>query len=87
MSVEIKAITADWCGPCKMMKPIVAEICEEQGHVLTVIDVDAEPDLCQSLGIRGVPTFIVYKDSVEVKRIVGASTKGSFEATLEAALK
>jgi thioredoxin 1 len=68
---------AEWCGPCKMIGPIVEEVAAEYGDKLRVakMDVDSNPKTPQSLGIRGIPTLILFKDGVEAKRIVGYRTK------------
>jgi thioredoxin 1 len=68
---------ADWCGPCKMIGPIVEEVAQEYADRLRVIkmDVDANPNTPQGLGIRGIPTLILFKDGAEVERIIGYRTK------------
>jgi thioredoxin 1 len=68
---------AEWCGPCKMIGPIVEEIAAEYTERMRVakMDVDANPKTPQSLGIRGIPTLILFKDGVEAKRIIGYRTK------------
>jgi thioredoxin 1 len=68
---------ADWCGPCKMIGPIVEEVAQEYADKLRVfkMDVDANPDTPQGLGIRGIPTLIVFENGAEAKRIVGYRTK------------
>jgi thioredoxin 1 len=68
---------ADWCGPCKMIGPVVEEVAAEYAEKLRVakMDVDENPKTPQSLGIRGIPTLILFKDGVEAKRIVGYRNK------------
>jgi thioredoxin 1 len=68
---------AEWCGPCKMIGPVVEEVAAEYAEELRVakMDVDENPKTPQSLGIRGIPTLILFKDGVEAKRIVGYRTK------------
>jgi thioredoxin 1 len=68
---------ADWCGPCKMIGPIVEEVAQEYADRLRVIkmDVDANPNTPRDLGIRGIPTLILFKDGAEVERIIGYRTK------------
>lgn len=68
---------AEWCGPCKMVAPIVEAIADEYDGKLRVgkMDVDTNPKTPQGLGIRGIPTLILFKDGVEVTRIVGYRPK------------
>ena len=73
---------AEWCGPCRMIGPVVDEVAREYNDHLRVVrvDVDANPQTPRSLGIMGIPTLILFKDGMEIKRIVGFRTK---EALLE----
>jgi thioredoxin 1 len=68
---------AAWCGPCHMIAPIVEEIAGEYSDRLKVakMDVDANPNTPGQLGIRGIPTLILFKDGAEVKRLVGYRPK------------
>jgi thioredoxin 1 len=69
---------ADWCGPCKMIAPIVGELAVEQAGTLQVakIDVDANPDASLRYGVMSIPTLLVFKDGQVAKRLVGAKGKG-----------
>lgn len=69
--------TADWCQPCKNMKPIVQEIEIDQNVKFQKIDVDYEKELVEQYGIRSVPTFILIENNSEVRRISGAQTRDS----------
>jgi thioredoxin 1 len=68
---------AEWCGPCKMIAPVVEQVAAEYADKLRVakMDVDSNPQTPQSLGIRGIPTLILFKDGVEATRIVGYRTR------------
>ncbi len=68
---------ADWCGPCKMIAPILDEIAEEQGDAVTIakLNVDENPSLAQRFGVMSIPTMLVFKDGEVEKRIVGAKGK------------
>jgi thioredoxin 1 len=69
--------TAEWCGPCKRLAPIVDEIARDTVGSLKVgkIDIDASPAVSARFGIRGAPTVIVFKDGREVARQVGVTSK------------
>lgn len=64
---------ADWCGPCKMVAPLVDEIAgEKTGRILVAkVDTDEAPELSSRLGIRGVPTLILFENGEEVERSAG----------------
>lgn len=68
---------ATWCGPCKMMAPSLEELSEEYGDTLVIakMDVDASPAIPAQYGIRGVPTFILFKDGQPVANKVGPMAK------------
>ncbi|KIW01855.1 thioredoxin [Verruconis gallopava] len=65
---------ATWCGPCKMIAPKVVEFSKEYTNVrFYKIDVDEVPDVAQELGIRAMPTFLLFKDGEKVEEVVGAN--------------
>ena len=70
---------ATWCGPCKMVAPVLEEIASERGEQLTVakLDVDANPETAQNFQVVSIPTLILFKDGQPVKRIVGAKGKAA----------
>lgn len=70
---------ATWCGPCKMVAPVLEEIAAEQADQLTVakLDVDANPDTARDFNVVSIPTLILFKDGQPVKRIVGAKGKAA----------
>ncbi len=76
---------ADWCGPCKVMAPILDEIARERlGHLLVAkLDTDANPDVSRRFGIRGIPTLILFRHGDEAGREVGAVPRSSIEALIE----
>jgi thioredoxin 1 len=69
---------AEWCGPCKMIAPILSEVATEQGEKLRVVkvNVDDSPDVARRFDIMSIPTLIVFKDGQPVKRMLGAKGKG-----------
>ena len=68
---------ADWCGPCKMMSPIIEEIANELNGKAKVgkINVDQNQDLAMKYGIMSIPTIIIFKEGKETKRFVGVRDK------------
>ncbi len=67
---------ATWCGPCKMLSPIVEEIAEENEDIKVVkIDIDKEQDIAVEYEIMSIPTLVVIKDGQEVNRSVGVIGK------------
>jgi thioredoxin 1 len=69
--------TADWCAPCKKVRPIVEEINKDSTVKFKIIDVDSEMELVKAFEIKSVPTFIIIKDSEIVNRATGSQTKDS----------
>ena len=75
---------ADWCGPCRMVSPIVDEIAEENPQYLVgKINVDEEPDLAGRFGVMSIPTLVVLKNGEVVNRSMGAKPKKQILAMLE----
>ena len=70
--------TADWCGPCKKVRPVVEDMIREGFHI-QVIDVDIEKELVKNFEITSVPTFILFENEKQLDRISGAQTKNSLE--------
>jgi thioredoxin 1 len=69
---------AEWCGPCKMIAPILEEIAGEQAGKVKVakLNVDDNPAVAQRFQVMSIPTLIVFKDGEPVRRMVGAKGKG-----------
>ncbi|MCV7151697.1 thioredoxin [Mycolicibacterium pyrenivorans] len=70
---------ATWCGPCKMVAPVLEEIAAEKAGSLTVakIDVDENPGTARDFQVVSIPTMILFKDGEPIKRIVGAKGKAA----------
>ena len=76
---------ADWCGPCKMMSPVVEKIAEElEGKVkVCKINVDEAQDIAVKYGVMSIPTFIVFKQGEPVKRTVGVQSEEDLKKIVE----
>ncbi|BBX85489.1 thioredoxin [Mycolicibacterium aubagnense] len=70
---------ATWCGPCKMIAPVLEELAGEKAGELTVakLDVDANPETARNFQVVSIPTLILFKNGEPVKRIVGAKGKAA----------
>ncbi|HWC73918.1 MAG TPA: thioredoxin TrxC [Gemmatimonadales bacterium] len=78
---------ADWCGPCKMMAPLLDDVARRrQGELLVVkLDTDRNPATGPRFGVRGIPTLIVFRNGKEVARRVGAVPPAELDAFLNGA--
>ena len=75
---------ADWCGPCRMLSPIVDEVAEQHSDVkVGKIDIDAQPELANQYGVMGIPTLLVFKNGQKVGESVGLIPKENVEALLK----
>ena len=75
---------ADWCGPCRMVSPIVDEIAEERDDIVVgKINVDNEPQLAEQFEVFSIPTLVVMKNGEVVKQASGARPKAQILAMLE----
>ncbi len=75
---------ADWCGPCRMVSPIVDEIAEENPeYFIGKINVDKEPELAREFGVYSIPTLVVMKGGEVVKKVSGARSKPQLLALIE----
>ena len=66
---------ASWCGPCKIMAPVVSELAESGRFSVYKVDVDKVTEAAGKFGVSSIPTFIAFRNGVEVARIVGAVSK------------
>ena len=76
---------AEWCGPCKMIAPIVSELAQEYDGMLKVgkLDADTNTNTMMAYGIMGIPTLILFKDGEPVERITGFMPKDKLLARLQ----
>ena len=78
---------ADWCGPCRMVSPLVDQIATENPQDLVgKVNVDSEPELAQAFGVASIPMLVVMKGGKPVSRSVGARPKPQILAMLEGAV-
>ena len=70
---------AEWCGPCKMIAPVLEEIASEQAGKVRVakLNVDEHPEASRRFDVMSIPTLILFKDGQPAKRLVGAKPKGA----------
>jgi thioredoxin 1 len=75
---------AEWCGPCRMVGPIVDEIADENGDKIKVLklNVDENPNTAREYGVMSIPTLLVFKGGQPEKRIVGAKAKSALMGDL-----
>jgi len=80
---------APWCGPCRMVAPIIEELSEEykdKGVVVGKINTDEQQELAMQFGIRSIPTILFIKDGQIVDQMIGAAPKNFFEEKINALL-
>ncbi len=80
---------APWCGPCRMMAPVVEQLAEEYDGRLAVVKMNTDENMetPTSLGIRGIPTLILFADGEEVDRVVGVMPKPTLKRKIDAILE
>lgn len=79
---------AVWCGPCKMVSPVIDQLHNEYGDRVNVgkVDVDNNPDTSMKYGVRSIPTVLFIKNGEVVDKVVGAATKSVYEDKIKAHL-
>jgi len=79
---------AEWCGPCRMIGPIVEELAQEYGDQVVVgkVNVDENDELASEFGIRSIPTILFFKNGEVVEKHVGAASKPVIESKLKSLL-
>ena len=79
---------ADWCGPCKMLGPVIEQLAADYDGKCVVgkVNVDDEPELAQRFGIMSIPTVMLFKDGKEVDKKIGVMPPQEFVKTIEANL-
>jgi thioredoxin 1 len=86
--VIVVEFTAAWCGPCKVMKPVLAALAAEyRGRArIVAIDVDREPLVAQHHDVRSMPTLVILRDGREVGRVIGSRPRAFVAGVLDRAL-
>ncbi len=76
---------ADWCGPCKMMAPVIEELEKEFAGKVTFekINIDRETEKASQYGVMSIPTYVLEKDGKEAERLIGARPKEEFIALFQ----
>ena len=74
---------ATWCGPCRMLRPILDEIAKDETKNIVSIDVDDAESLAREYGVMSIPCLIVFQDGKEINRSVGLKSKSEIESMLK----
>ena len=74
---------ADWCGPCKMLTPVLQTIARETDAAVLKVDIDAHQGLAQGMGIRSVPTLHLYSGGEQVEQLVGVQDEETLRKLIE----
>ncbi len=79
---------APWCGPCRMIAPVIEELAEEYEGKATIakVNTDEEQEIAVKYGIRSIPTVMIFKNGEVVDQMIGAASKQAFEEKLNAQL-
>lgn len=79
---------AEWCGPCRMVSPIIEELSAEYDGkaIIGKVNVDEVPEAAQQYGIRNIPTVLIFKDGEVADKITGAVAKGVFQEKINGVL-
>jgi thioredoxin 1 len=80
---------AEWCGPCRMMTPVVESVAQKFAGTAKIVklNVDDNPSVTQRFGIKGIPTMIVFKGGKEAERLVGATNEQAVARIIEEQIK
>lgn len=83
--IKLMDFYAEWCGPCKMMAPIIEELEKEFAGKVTFekINIDRETDKASQYSVMSIPTFVLEKDGKEAERLIGARPKEEFTALFQ----
>ncbi|MBK8557218.1 MAG: thioredoxin [Lewinellaceae bacterium] len=87
-NVTLIDLWAEWCGPCKMMNPVIEQLATDfEGRaVIGKLNVDDNPEVPMEYNVRGIPTFLLFKNGELKEKIVGATTKQALQSKIESYL-
>lgn len=74
---------ADWCGPCRMIEPVVETLAADTPALVAKVDVDANQQLARTYGVRGVPTLVLFADGTQVEKVVGVESEAKLRSLIE----
>lgn len=74
---------AEWCGPCKMLSPVLDEISNREDIVIVKVDVEANKEIASQYGIRSIPALILFKDGEELATRLGASSTAALNSWID----
>ena len=82
-AVTVVDFYADWCGPCKMLTPVLQTIAAETDAAVLKVDIDAHQQLAQRMGVRSVPTLHLYANGEQVEQLVGVQDEETLRKLIE----
>lgn len=74
---------AEWCGPCQMLEPVIADLARETEAAIAKVDIDRHQGLARQAGVRGVPTLSLYADGQVVEQLVGMQDQGRLRGLIQ----
>ena len=83
--VSVVDFWAEWCGPCRLVAPIIEQLAEEYDGKALIgkVNVDHNPEVSMKYGVRSIPTILIFKDGEIVEKHVGTATKATLEQKLQ----
>ena len=88
-SVTVLQFSAEWCGPCKMLTPVMLKLADENAEkdiTIGKVNVDASSEIGVKYNVRNIPTLVFLKDGVEIERTTGVQNKDSLQTRIDALL-
>lgn len=73
---------ADWCGPCKMLEPVVERLAVETDATVAKVDIDSNQQLAAAYGVQGVPTLVLFADGEQVEQVVGVQSEDQLRSLI-----